>query len=276
MMFWPVQNLLPITRPGITCHVECHEVVDTCHICQDMELTGHSTILQDVQGEVTTYQQTNGLAYPPSNDYALDRVVRPSPSELPPGPMLLGDTPPGPHQLWHSTLPSNLSSSSLGGDSVEIGYTRSAGDLLTMATGRNGLQTGGSQYRVHSMSLDDEAMHQHSSNYSTSCLSAPSSRMLSRDASPLRNSALSPDSQVVATRVGSLGSFAGLPRGKLRPSSSAEEREQRQKAAADKLSRLESNCLLDFEVKNMGLGKGMSSRIPVHATPLRPPKVEDM
>eukprot|EP00884_Botryococcus_braunii_P009087 jgi/Botrbrau1/1817/Bobra.146_1s0015.1 len=191
-------------------------------------------------------------------------------SELPPGPMLLGNTPPGPNQLW--TCSRACTSSSSLTDAVEIEYTQSAGDLLTMANGSCAvLQGGGTQPRSHSLSLDEEAgRHIRGVRLESACASAPGSRMLSRDASPLRGSLLGAENLCV-------GRVTGQSVSNLRSKSkctTAEERELRQKAAADKLLKLESNCLLDFEVK--GFGKGPSARLPPPAAPLRSRKSEGL
>jgi hypothetical protein len=188
-------------------------------------------------------------------------------SELPPGPML-SNTPPSSNQLWGCSRPCTGNSSLT--DAVEIGYTHSAGDLLTMAnTSSNILQVGGGQLRAQSMSLDVETgMLARDGMFGNSCTSAPISRMLSRNTSPLRGSPVGVDNS-------GMDRLPGQSIGNARCKSkftTAEEREMRHKAAADKLQTLESNSLLDFEVK--GFGKGLAARMPPPAAPLRSRKLE--
>lgn len=192
-------------------------------------------------------------------------------SELPPGPALHDSIHQTGSTLWSSS-PRYSSSASLA-NAVDITYTQSAGELLTMAEDTSSLANDArDQGRTPSYSLENGVSR---SLLGTAlgpvCASAPSSRMLSRDASPLHMPRNGLDNNPV-NQMDKSGPAACAVRGKSK-CFTAEERQLRQKEAADKLLKLENNCLLGFDVK--GFGKS-TARMPPPAAPLRPRKVEGM
>lgn len=192
-------------------------------------------------------------------------------SELPPGPAL--------HDSLHQTCSTMWSSSPLCSSSaslantVDITYTQSAGELLTMADDTSSLANGTrDQGRTATFSLENGVSRSFlGTGLGLVCASAPSSRMLSRDTSPLHMPRHCGDINSV-NEMDKSGSGSGSVRGRSK-CPTAEERQLRQKEAADKLLKLENNCLLGFEVK--GFGKA-SARMPPSAAPLRPRKVEGL